>query len=71
MSKNINVNPGQYKVRGRERQGEDIPHDYEKQRLALSERNAPRAPSPTKVRDRAPKSTAKKAARASGGSRDK
>jgi hypothetical protein len=24
MSKNINVNPGQYKVAGRERQGEDI-----------------------------------------------
>ena len=24
MSKNINVNPGQYKVKGRERQGEDI-----------------------------------------------
>ena len=24
MSKNINVNPGQYKVKGRERQGEDV-----------------------------------------------
>jgi hypothetical protein len=24
MSKNINVNPGQYKVAGRERQGEDM-----------------------------------------------
>jgi hypothetical protein len=24
MSRNINVNPGQYKVKGRERQGEDI-----------------------------------------------
>ena len=25
MSKNINVNPGQYKVAGRERPGEDVP----------------------------------------------
>jgi len=25
MSKNINVNPGQYKVAGRERPGEDLP----------------------------------------------
>jgi hypothetical protein len=25
MSKNINVNPGQYKVAGRERPGKDIP----------------------------------------------
>jgi hypothetical protein len=30
MSKHINVNPGQYKVAGRERQGEDIVHDLEK-----------------------------------------
>ncbi len=35
MSKNINVNPGQYRSKGRERQGEDIvPADY-KAKLAL------------------------------------
>jgi hypothetical protein len=34
MSKNINVNPGQYKVKGRERQGEDIVHRSQKQELA-------------------------------------
>src|SRR5688572_22751585 len=31
MSKKINVNPGQYKTRGRERQGEDVPVDLAKQ----------------------------------------
>jgi hypothetical protein len=30
MSKNNNVNPGQYKTRGRERQGEDIVPEIEK-----------------------------------------
>jgi len=30
MSKNINVNPGQYKVAGRERQGEHIVHEENK-----------------------------------------
>jgi hypothetical protein len=34
MSKNNNVNPGQYKVKGRERQGEDIVHERQKERLA-------------------------------------
>jgi len=34
MSKNINVNPGNYKVAGRERQGEDIVHEAEKQTYA-------------------------------------
>jgi hypothetical protein len=33
MSKNNNVNPGQYKVRGRERQGEDIHPSEEKAEL--------------------------------------
>lgn len=33
MSKNINVNPGQYKVKGRERQGEDINPQKEKAKL--------------------------------------
>ena len=31
MSRKINVNPGQYKVRGRERQGEDVLHEQNKQ----------------------------------------
>ena len=34
MSKNNNVNPGQYKVAGRERLGEDINPQSEKARLA-------------------------------------
>jgi hypothetical protein len=33
MSKNNNVNPGQYKVAGRERQGEDINPSEEKAEL--------------------------------------
>jgi len=33
MSKNINVNPGQYKLRGRERQGEDIDPTAERAEL--------------------------------------
>ena len=36
MSKNINVNPGQYKVAGRERQGEDINPAEEKAALRES-----------------------------------
>lgn len=32
MSRQINVNPGNYKVAGRERQGEDIVQDVEKRR---------------------------------------
>ena len=47
MSKNINVNPGQYKVAGRERQGEDVDAAKEKAELAKkgaedrAERKAP------------------------------
>ena len=37
MSKNNNVNPGQYKVAGRERQGEDIVHEREKTRASMTE----------------------------------
>lgn len=33
MSKRINVNPGQYKTAGRERQGEDVVPELEKQKL--------------------------------------
>jgi hypothetical protein len=37
MSKNINVNPGQYKVAGRERQGEDIDPQAERAKLAKNQ----------------------------------
>jgi hypothetical protein len=33
MSKNINVNPGQYKVAGRERPGEDVIHNKHREQL--------------------------------------
>ena len=38
MSKNNNVNPGQYKVAGRERQGEDINPQAEKAQLTQTTR---------------------------------
>ena len=37
MSKYNNVNPGQYKVRGRERPGEDVPHEQNKQAESIAE----------------------------------
>jgi len=37
MSKHINVNPGQYKVAGRERPGEDVLHEQNKERLSIEE----------------------------------
>jgi hypothetical protein len=37
MSKNINVNPGQYKVAGRERPGEDINPAKERAKLAKNQ----------------------------------
>jgi hypothetical protein len=37
MSKNNNVNPGQYKVAGRERQGEDVLPGREKVKAVLAE----------------------------------
>lgn len=42
MSKRINVNPGQYKVAGRERQGEDIVH--EDQKRLMNEREKEHGP---------------------------
>jgi hypothetical protein len=33
MSKKSNVNPGQYKVAGRERQGEEVVHDDQKKMM--------------------------------------
>ena len=38
MSKNNNVNPGQYKVAGRERQGEDI--NPQKEKAAMSQQDS-------------------------------
>jgi hypothetical protein len=38
MSRRINVNPDQYKVAGRERQGEDILHDVQKAALSKARR---------------------------------
>ena len=37
MSKNVNVNPDHYKVRGRERQGEDVIHEDQRRQLRLAE----------------------------------
>jgi hypothetical protein len=37
MSKNNNVNPGQYKTKGRERQGEDIVQEREKMTASVTE----------------------------------
>jgi hypothetical protein len=51
MSKNINVNPGQYKVAGRERQGESVPHHRERQRLSLTKRSSTRVTAPAAPRD--------------------
>lgn len=39
MSKKINVNPGQYKVAGRERQGENIRQDKHKAALSKNREN--------------------------------
>ena len=44
MSKYNNVNPGQYKVAGRARPGEDIVQERQKQQLAKNrEASAPKA----------------------------
>ena len=55
MSKNNNVNPGQYKVKGRERQGEDLVPNEEKAELArtaheLREQAKGKAPQKSKKR---------------------
>ena len=39
MSKNNNVNPGQYKVAGRERQGEDTLHEQAKSNLTKNRKD--------------------------------
>ena len=38
MSKNNNVNPGQYTEAGRERQGEDVVHEREKAKESINQR---------------------------------
>jgi hypothetical protein len=40
MSKNNNVNPGQYKVAGRERMGENLGQEKSKQDLAKATKKA-------------------------------
>jgi hypothetical protein len=42
MSKNINVNPGQYKVAGRERPGEDIVQREHRIALAKNRKSQPK-----------------------------
>ncbi len=49
MSRKINVNPGQYKTKGRERQGEDVVHEPERARYALAERRGSRRAMPPAV----------------------
>ena len=50
MSKGINVNPGQYKVAGRERLGE--PLDQERAKQALSKKREPANPKPAAAKKR-------------------
>jgi hypothetical protein len=56
MSKNNNVNPGQYTDAGRERQGEDIVQDREKMKdgLARHEEREQAAESDEKPRSKPP-----------------
>jgi hypothetical protein len=42
MSRNINVNPGHYKLAGRERQGEDVIQNVERQAFAQQKAEADR-----------------------------
>jgi hypothetical protein len=55
MSKNNNVNPGQYKVAGRERQGEDVVASDHKARLAQAQPAAKPAPTVKSPASRAAK----------------
>ena len=59
MSKNNNVNPGQYKVAGRERQGEDVAAADHKARLTQAQ-TAAKGAAPAKA---ATSKTAKGSAR--------
>lgn len=44
MSKNSNVNPGQYKTAGRERQGEQVLHEWEKRQSGTPPKTRSKAP---------------------------
>lgn len=44
MSKNNNVNPGQYKVAGRERQGEEVVHEDQKRLMTQKTPKGPGSP---------------------------
>ena len=48
MSKNNNVNPGQYKVAGRERMGENLGQQGDKQRMAKNREQSASKPKPRK-----------------------
>ena len=50
MSKRINVNPGQYKVAGRERLGEPLGQEKDKQALAKNRDSQQRKREATKKR---------------------
>jgi hypothetical protein len=50
MSKNNNVNPGQYKVGGRERMGENLGQQNDKQRLSKGREAAAAKPKAGKKR---------------------
>lgn len=59
MSKHINVNPGQYKVAGREHPGEGILHEQNKERASTQEhrtreqaKQKSRAKQPSRRRER-------------------
>jgi hypothetical protein len=52
MSKNNNVNPGQYKVGGRERQGEDIDQEREKMKAGVNEHETREEEGNTEARPR-------------------
>ena len=55
MSKNNNVNPGQYKVAGRERPGEDVVAADHKARLTQARPSAKGTPSTRPVTSKAAK----------------
>ena len=55
MSKNNNVNPGQYKVAGRERPGEDVVASEHKARLTRAQSSSKDPKSPQAVTSKAAK----------------
>jgi hypothetical protein len=52
MSKNNNVNPGQYKVGGREHPGEKTTQDLEKQKFATAEKQSKHGEKPGAKREK-------------------